>query len=171
MSTKRRLLLVAVLGLVAFCGQAISEEDSLPSMSQQQLNDLIEHYGEDVKRSGNAAEFVYEEVDMLMVSDANADRMRIVSPIAHITNVEPQMVVQALAANFHSVLDARYALGEDGTIYAAYIHPLSPLTEQQLLSALRQVASAHETFGTTFTSGELVFPGRQPQQAPPADSI
>ncbi|MDM3872178.1 type III secretion system chaperone [Porticoccus sp. W117] len=162
----------AWLALILATGFAYAAEESTPqSMSQQQLNGLIEHYGENVKSSGNAAEFVFDEVDMLVVSDANADRMRIVSPIAHISNVEPQMVVQAMAANFHSVLDARYALGEDGTIYAAFIHPLSPLTEQQLLSALRQVASASETFGSTFTSGELVFPGSQPRQAPPADSI
>ena len=159
------LVLIFATGLVQ------AAEEAPARMSQQQLNELIEHYGEDVKRTGNAAEFVFEEVEMLAVSDANADRMRIISPIAHISNVEPQMVVQAMAANFHSVLDARYALGDDGTIYAAFIHPLSPLTEQQLLSALRQVASANETFGSTFTSGELVFPGSQPQQGPPVDSI
>ena len=159
------LVLIFATGLVQ------AAEEAPAGMSQQQLNELIEHYGEDVKRTGNAAEFVFEEVEMLTVSDANADRMRIISPIAHISNVEPQMVVQAMAANFHSVLDARYALGDDGTIYAAFIHPLSSLTEQQLISALRQVASANETFGSTFTSGELVFPGSQPRQGPPVDSI
>ncbi|UTW45281.1 hypothetical protein KFE80_13135 [bacterium SCSIO 12696] len=176
MQFKTVLLLLAMIFAVGSAWGQVDDDNhevAPPGMTQKQLNDLIEHYGDDVKLVGNAGEFRFNDVEMLVVSDANADRMRIISPIAHISNVEPQMVVQAMAANFHSVLDARYAIGDDGTIYAAFIHPLSPLTEQQLASALRQVASAHETFGSSFSSGELVFPGPggQQQPAPPPDSI
>lgn len=164
------LFVVLMVGLgSASCAE---EKSTTAGMSQQQLHALIKHYGDEVKVNGNRVQFTFDDVQMLLVSDANADRMRIISSIAHISKVEPQMVIQAMAANFHSVLDARYALGDDGTIYSAYIHPLSPLTEQQLLSALRQVASAQTTFGSTFSSGEMVFPGSEPEQAPPPpDSV
>ena len=160
--------------LTAFAIEPAPEQvDPDPGMTQQKLNDLVGRYGDDVKQAGNVVEFRFNEVDMLLISDANADRMRIISPIAHIANIQPEMVVQALAANFHSVLDARYAMGDEGMIYAAFIHPLSPLTEEQLFSAINQVASAHETFGTTFSGGSIVFPGSQQQQEelPPPDSI
>ena len=164
--------LAALLASWLWSGMAVAEEPSVASaaMSQQLLNDLIKHHCNDVKFTGNIAEFNFNDITMLLVSDVSADRMRIISPIAHVSDVEPQMVIQAMAANFHSVLDARYALGDDGTIYAAFLHPLSPLTEQQLLSALHQVASAQETFGSTFTGGDMVFPGRE-DQPPPANVI
>ncbi len=52
-------------------------------------------------------------------------------------------------------------------VCAAYIHPLSPLRPEEVYSALRQVAELVKTFGTTYSSGELVFrapsqPGHQP---------
>ena len=71
-----------------------------------------------------------------------------------------------LEANFHSALDGRYAIS-NGMVYAAYIHPLSPLRPEEVRSALRQVAELGKTFGTTYSSGELLFgvssqPGPQP---------
>ena len=47
-------------------------------------------------------------------------------------------------------------------LYAAFIHPLGPLTEAELVSAVRQVSSLASSFGTGYTSGELVFGGGQP---------
>ena len=61
-----------------------------------------------------------------------------------------------LIANFHSALDARYATGR-GVVYAAFLHPLSALTEAELHSALRQVAALARNFGTSCSSGELLY--------------
>lgn len=66
--------------------------------------------------------------------------------------------MRVLEANFHSALDARYATS-DGVLYAAFIHPLSPLTEAEVRSAVAQVASLVRSFGTTYSSGELVYGG------------
>lgn len=147
--------LLAVMSLGA-CAEPLATEQS---MTQQRLHELLEQHAEGVQISSNMVQFNYQNVSMLVVSDRNADRMRIISPIASIADVEPQMLLEAMAANFHSVLDARYAIGDGSMIYAAFIHPLSPLTEAQLMSALGQVASAHATFGTSYSSGALVFPG------------
>jgi len=61
-----------------------------------------------------------------------------------------------LISNFHSTLDARYAVSDD-VLYAAFIHPLSPLTEGELESAIRQVATLADTFETTYSSGDLSY--------------
>ena len=84
--------------------------------------------------------------------------MRIIAPIAPLSETEGEQIMLAMAANFHSVLDARYAIGS-GIVYAAYLHPLSSLTAEELESAIAQVAVAQQTFGTDYSSGVLVFPG------------
>jgi hypothetical protein len=88
--------------------------------------------------------------------DERFDRMRIIAPIAEIEEVTDEVRDACLEANFHTALDARYATS-DGVLYAAFIHPLASLDAELAESALHQVASLVETFGTTFSSGSLVF--------------
>jgi len=71
--------------------------------------------------------------------------------------LEEGMMEAALAANFHSVLDAKYAISE-GLIWSTFIHPLRELTEEQVESAIKQIYYSSLTFGTDYTGGELVFP-------------
>ena len=91
--------------------------------------------------------------------------MRIVTPIANASDLTPELLELALQANYHTVLDARYAIG-DGILYAAFIHPLSSMTKSELESAIRQVATSALTFGSSFSSGELVFPGENKKEDP-----
>ena len=66
-----------------------------------------------------------------------------------------------LVANFHNALDARYAVS-NGNVFAAFLHPLSSLEENDLRSALRQVSQLVANFGTTYSSGGLQFaPGEE----------
>ena len=72
-------------------------------------------------------------------------------------------------ANYHSALDVRYAISDE-MVMAAYIHPLDPLVEAQVESAVRQVASAVQSFGGAYSSGELLFgPGRNTGGGGPAN--
>jgi hypothetical protein len=61
-----------------------------------------------------------------------------------------------MESNFHKALDARYAESND-ILYSAFIHPLSALSETELIKALDQVATLALTFGTSYTSGELTY--------------
>jgi hypothetical protein len=70
----------------------------------------------------------------------------------------PEEVIAALRANFHGALDLRYALSNE-MIVVAFLHPLSALTREQIVSAIGQLASARETFGSTYSSGALSFRG------------
>ncbi len=80
------------------------------------------------------------------------------APIIKVTQLEPDHLKILLDANFHTALDARYATSE-GMVYSAFIHPLRSLAEEELTSAIHQVASLVRTFGRTFSSTDLVFPG------------
>ena len=104
-------------------------------------------------------EFTCQGVRQMLIYDVRADRMRIISPIVATEDLKPGQLAKAMEANFHTALDARYAVS-NGAVWAAFIHPLSDLTEHELRAALRQVANAKTTFGTTYSSGDLVFPGQ-----------
>ena len=99
---------------------------------------------------------LFGPVRMACMTDLHHDRMRVIAPIIEVEGLSSQHLVAMLEANFHTALDARYAISSD-VVFAAFIHPLSPLSDGELRAALRQVASLVETFGDGYSSGELVF--------------
>ena len=123
---------------------------------------LREEAGDLTGRNGQW-QFVFEGVPMLLLTDISHDRMRIVARIVGDDDVTPLQRQLMLEANFHTALDARYSTSH-GTVYAAYIHPLSPLEKEELRSALTQVAMLVKTFGTTYSSTDLRFSGPDDQQ-------
>jgi hypothetical protein len=103
-------------------------------------------------------------INIYLISDPVHDRMRIMAPFAMVETLDRRVFDLLLRANFHSTLDARYAVS-DGIVYAAFLHPISSLSPELLESALAQVLSLVKTFGTTFSSGVLGF-GAQPLTRP-----
>jgi len=96
-------------------------------------------------------------------SDLSIDRMRVVAPVISLQEAEQKgvriqpLLERILVANYHSALDPRYAIDDSKVIVAAFLHPLSTLSEGQFLSALQQVAEMVWTFGTSYSSSELIF--------------
>lgn len=158
------IALFLILSTTANAQEATEE----PGMTQAHLHDLILEAGTNVIISGNAVQFEFEGTELLCISDISADRMRIISPIANLAEVGSEQLLLALAANFHSVLDVRYAIGE-GIVYSAYIHPLTPLGDEEVLSAISQVAQARNTFGVDYSSGALFFGGGAPKKSKGTD--
>lgn len=142
-----------------------SESENSPRevMTQAKMANIIKSLVEKAEGPDNNLSFVYEGVTITMVSDANANRMRLVSPVAKATDMSEEQIIASLVSNFHLALDARYAIGS-GVLFSTYIHPMQELTESQLLSAVRQVATLNKTFGTTYTSGELTFGVQAPEE-------
>lgn len=127
-------------------------------MTQDRLDGMIRQYGSKVQGSANVLEFAYEGVPMLCISDVDHDRMRIIAPVRETSKLAAGQMTVLMEANFDRALDARYAI-RNGIVFAAFIHPLSPLTGAEVVSALHQVASLTKTFGTTYSSSDLVFDG------------
>jgi len=119
---------------------------------------LGENVDEIISDDGNLIRFRHAEVDLFCVFDETHDRMRIIAPIKPYAEVTTGEKDRMFSANFHSSLDARYC-SSNGVLYAAYLHPLSPLTRNDLLAAVYQVASLRLTFGGEYTSGLLTFGG------------
>ena len=135
-------------------------------MNPKKLVELIERVTDNFEINGNSFRFVYKEVFLLTIYDENANRMRIISPIVERTELEEDELLNALVANFHSVLDVKYALSDE-IIWSVFTHPLKELSEHQILDAIDQVYTANVTFGTTYSSTSLLFPGNTKKKDTP----
>ena len=146
---------------------SISEANA-QKMNAEKLEELITQVADTVQRQGNALQFFYKERVLICIYDTNANRMRIISPIVERDKVEEKELLNALVANYHSALDVKYALSDE-IIWSVFAHPLEELYEHQLLDAINQVYLAAATFGSTYSSTNLVFPGntqRKEEEAP-----
>ncbi|MEO0794493.1 MAG: hypothetical protein AAFX93_05010 [Verrucomicrobiota bacterium] len=126
------------------------------SMDTGRLEKEIQSFAENVERDGNAMRFTVNDVVLYCFTDENHDRMRFITEIAEASELTDAQKDAMLNANFHSALDARYAVS-NGFVYGAFIHPLSPLTSQQIQSGAYQVANLSLTFGSEYASGGLSF--------------
>ena len=125
-------------------------------MSQESLALYIEEIAGNAKISPNVLEFEYRGIWIACIYDTAHDRMRLIAPIAKRDAVDATHLEFMLTANFHTALDARYALSS-GIVYSAFLHPMSTLTHEQLESAIRQVSALARNFGTSYSSDELLF--------------
>jgi hypothetical protein len=142
---------------IAFAATSLAQE-APARMTQERLHAIISEAAQEVRVQGNVIAFRLGEIQLFGVSDATADRMRIFAPVKPLDEATSEELLAALHANFHTVLDARYAIS-NGVIFAVYLHPLSPLTREQILSAMRQVAAARASFGGSYSSGGPAFGG------------
>ncbi len=103
-------------------------------------------------------QITFNELEMMVITDETNDRMRIITPIIEIEKLDKETLLDCLAANFHTALDVKYAVTDD-VLWSVFIHPLSPLSQAEIESAVEQVYYAAITFGTTYTSTPLIFGG------------
>ncbi|MDZ7629298.1 MAG: hypothetical protein U5J99_12940 [Parvularculaceae bacterium] len=104
------------------------------------------------------AAFTVNGVALLLVYDINADRMRVIAPVAEANALSPDEMMRLMQANFDSALDARYALAK-GYVWAIFLHPLSSLDGAEFGSGVAQTVNLVTTYGTSFNSGVHVFGG------------
>ncbi|MDP3092936.1 MAG: hypothetical protein Q8N04_19870 [Nitrospira sp.] len=157
------LLVLAGVSLLG-AGRAFSQERTIqasPAMTMGILQGILNETVGDLRGESGQWRFTYAGVEMALLASLPHDRMRIVAPIGPEAQLTDQQRKRMLDANFHSALDVRYATS-NGLVYAAYIHPLSPLRREEVQSALRQVAELVKTFGSTYSSGELSFGQARP---------
>lgn len=126
-----------------------------PPMNNARLERLIRRFGSQVEGGEGAWHFTAHQAKLICLTDERHDRMRIMTPVSSGHDLEPDQFARCLEANFDRTLDARYCLYE-GDLWSAFIHPLSDLTDSLFESALQQVAEIAKTFGTTYSSGELL---------------
>ncbi|MEO0991690.1 MAG: hypothetical protein AAFX00_12160 [Pseudomonadota bacterium] len=99
-----------------------------------------------------------DDVPVLIVTDILADRMRAMVPIRSLDGNTGDELMRLLQANFDSALDARYAVAQ-GRLWSVFIHPLSPLQRDQLISGIGQTVNVAVTYGSLYTGGAMQFGG------------
>ena len=136
--------------------QAQNRPNKLEAMTLERLEAILQEEALDLEGGDGQWQLLIEGQQLLVLTDAASDRMRIVAPVTDATSLSVEQVEAILVANFHTALDARYAV-TDGTVVSVFVHPLSSLQEFDLRSGLYQVATLANTFGTTYSSGGLNF--------------
>ncbi|MGF1522790.1 MAG: hypothetical protein ACFBSF_10800 [Leptolyngbyaceae cyanobacterium] len=130
--------------------------NKLEAMTLERLAAILQEEALDLEGGDGQWQLLIEGQQLLVITDAASDRMRIVTPVAEANTLSVEQVEAMLVANFHTALDARYAVTE-GTVVSVFVHPLSSLQEADLRSGLYQVATLANTFGTSYSSGGLGF--------------
>ena len=136
----------------------ISLENNNGPMDQSRLHSIVIEFCGGGQVRQNVLQTSKDDLSLWVISDPAHDRMRIICPIVDVEQIPAQALTRMLEANFHTALDGRYAIS-DRVVYSAFIHPLSPLDRGQVESAIRQVVSLAQTFGTDYSGGELEFRG------------
>jgi len=173
-SPKNKYVIAGLLISLFFSLASVAQENGLKKvipvepaqrveMTQSQMAAIVAEMAGEYQGTPNNLQFSYNGAPMSLISDEDNNRMRLLTPIVSVDSINDELLQASMVSNFHLALDARYAIG-NGVLYATYIHPLKELTKGQLESAMRQVSSLRSTFGSTFTSGELLYGGRNPQE-------
>ncbi|WP_261385851.1 hypothetical protein [Tateyamaria omphalii] len=138
--------------------EALPEAPLEPPMTLLRMAEIIRAIDPEAQPAGNAIQFTIDDIPIIVIADPVADRMRAMVPIRSADGLDASELMRLMQANFDSALDARYAVAQ-GRLWGVFIHPLSPLEKDQLLSAFVQTINVARTYGQTYSGGATVFGG------------
>jgi hypothetical protein len=147
-----------LLTTVLLCSIFAQNETFAQKMNNLKLHTIYEKFADSLVGEDGRWEIYKNGGVMISISDVKNNRMRIIMPIVYVEELSEDELKKALSANFHSVLDAKYAISDD-IMWSIFVHPLKELSQQQVEDALLQVFYASVTFGGSYSSTNLVFPG------------
>lgn len=148
MKTIRLIFLSFIFLSISFIASA--------QMNNETMGKIITQESTEVEgRLGNW-QLVYRQRLIYVVTDENANRMRIFTPVIEEKDLEEGQLKKMLEANFHSALDAKYSLYE-GLVITVYTHPLKELQSEQFIDAMQQVVTLADTFGGSYSSTSVIF--------------
>ena len=131
---------------------------SEPAMTLDRMGKIIIALDEEAQQRRATISFTIADVPVIVIADPLADRMRAMVPIRAADGLDAAELMRLMQANFDSALDARYAVAQ-GRLWGVFIHPLSPLETQQLISGLAQTVNVARTYGQAYSGGASVFGG------------
>lgn len=126
-------------------------------MNNEALDLIFKNLSTLVRENLGNWEFEIDRTRFICLSDTNHNRMRIISPIIESSKLSADQLLKCMEANFHTALDTKYAIS-NGILWSVFIHPLNELTEKQVIDAISQVYSSVKTFGSSYSSSNLIFP-------------
>ena len=133
------------------------------TMTLNHMGEIVSRLDKDAVREGGMWSFKVADVTVMIVIDEANDRMRILVAVRPVDGLDADELMRLLQADFDSALDARYAVARE-ILWSVYIHPLAALHDRQFISAIGQTVNLALTYGTTYTSGGLVYGGGDSQE-------
>lgn len=152
------LLLILVSFSFAHGTELKDKNKESSAMNNQRLGQLIKRLDKNVTGPSGFWTFKVEGQTLQVITDERANRMRIISPIVKSESLNKSQLYRLMQANFDSALDARYSIAK-GVVWSAYLHPLASLTNEDFVIAVGQVVNLVKTYGSSFSSGLLIFQG------------
>ena len=163
------LILFGFFALTVSCGgqEAVIESSdeelvtgfmNVAPMDNARMHDLLQRVDPELQGELGSWVIAHDVIKAQIITDEKADRMRVIVPIVKVKDIEEGELLRLMQANFDSALDARYSIA-NGVIWSAFIHPLSALSDDEFISGLAQAITAAATFGSTYSSGALIFGG------------
>ncbi|PTX57258.1 hypothetical protein C8N43_1924 [Litoreibacter ponti] len=131
---------------------------SEPPMTLERLSEIITTLDPDAQSAQTSFQMTIADIPVIIITDPRADRMRAMVPIRSAEAMTEEELLRVMQANFDTALDARYAIAR-GQLWATFIHPLSPLERDQLISGLGQAVNLAQTYGSLYTGGAMQFGG------------
>ena len=118
-----------VLATLTFNGAYAAE---VP-MDNERLGRLIQRIDENAEGQPGFWRAIIAGRAVTVITDENADRMRIISPVVQAEDLDPELMFRLLQANFDTALDARYSIAATPAFAAsssccadAPLHPRAP---------------------------------------------
>lgn len=127
-------------------------------MNNARIGAILDDLNVEIESKPGYWSFEYRGHPVTVISDEATDRMRIIVRIAPAAQLTQEELRRMMQANFNSALDARYAIARK-KLWSAYVHPLSPLTDEQFKYGFVQAITLAESYGTSYSSGGLRFRG------------
>ena len=131
-----------------------------PYMTNESLEIILKQNGSIIEGRRGYWQVKYKERLLTIITDPTHNRMRIITAIIEKKDIKKAQYAELLEAQFDRILDVKYALYND-VLWAAFIHPLKELTEEQVIDALSQVYYAANNFGGSYRSTDLQFGNRE----------
>lgn len=135
-----------------------TEEEAEGPMTPARMGEILRRLDPNAQSQANVWQLTVAESRVIVVFDVAADRMRAISPVRPTKGITAEEMARMMQANFDSALDARYAIAQD-ILWAAFIHPLSSLGSDQLVTGIGQVVNLQQSYGTLYSSGMLQYNG------------
>ncbi len=153
-----------ILMLTSFVSAGAEEPAAAPrsgpapgvAMNDFYLDQALRGLTAEVQGGDGRWQFTLFDVDLIVISDEAAGRMRAIAPVAGTGTLDREQLRLLIEVNFDRVLDAKYAIWQE-TVWATFVHPLSTLTPAELEAGIKQVISLARTYGTEYTSTGMVF--------------
>ncbi len=152
----RLFSLIALMYLMDI--DCVCAQSAFDKMTNDKMSKILLREAEDVQGDPGRWQFTYRELQLFIITDENANRMRIMTPIIEEKDLKKGQYKLMLEANFDKALDAKYGIYED-IVWSIFTHPLGELTVEQFKDAMNQVATLSTNFGDSYSSTYWTFGG------------